>query len=425
MRQLMGHLGGLRDPFDMVWHFSGTGHPVTSADLLSFYRDLDDVNAPPGTTWNYNNGGYLLLSAALERISGRSLEDLLRSRIFEPIGMYDTMLRRFDGDFVENSATLHTPDPGAGFQKTSLGTALDGAGGIVSTVDDMLRWLAHLEAPQVGSAATWSTIKSPQTLANGTSTGYGLGLMTGTYRGIGTLSHAGGVLGGNSQMLKVPSAGLDVAIMVNRHDVLGMELVNRVLDECIPSLSTVPEASTLLASGTFRSPSTGRVIQLYAKDAHQIACIDGVDMPMQRSENGRELRPTPLWSHIKQIITLDGDPTTPSAIHLSDFGNPDELNAEASPELSRQPAILGRYHSQTTRTIANISEGDQGPQLSTVGRFGSAFYDLECMAQGVWRARSTSAMPLSTGGILSFDSVGRGFRFSNPRTRSLPFQRSL
>jgi len=61
--------------------------------LLSLYRDIDDVNAAPNTTWIYNNGGWLILSVAIERITGHSLEEVLRTRIFEPIGMYDTMLR--------------------------------------------------------------------------------------------------------------------------------------------------------------------------------------------------------------------------------------------------------------------------------------------------------------------------------------------
>jgi len=39
----------------------------------------------------------------------------------------------------------------------------------------MLLWLTHMDAPTVGSVSTWEAIKTPQRLANGTSTGYGLG----------------------------------------------------------------------------------------------------------------------------------------------------------------------------------------------------------------------------------------------------------
>src|SRR5207248_2998598 len=129
------------------------------------------------TAWNYNNGGYLILSAIIERITGRSLEEVLRERIFEPVRMHDTRLRPWDTDFVPNSAVLHMTRPDGTYEKSYLGTALSGDCGMVSTVDDLLRWLAHMSAPVVGSAASWEVLKTPLTLANGVSTGYGLGLV--------------------------------------------------------------------------------------------------------------------------------------------------------------------------------------------------------------------------------------------------------
>src|SRR5262249_2148749 len=156
IRQLLTHTSGLRDSHEIRYHFSGTALAVSSDELLALYRDFDDVNTSPGSTWSYNNGGYLLVSAAIERWTGQPLEEVLWQRIFEPAGLYDTRLRRWDSDFVANSAALHMTKVGGGFEKAYLNTALSGEGGVVSTVDDMLRWLAQMDAPRVGSAATWS-----------------------------------------------------------------------------------------------------------------------------------------------------------------------------------------------------------------------------------------------------------------------------
>ena len=71
--------------------------------MASPYRGMDDANFPPGTQWSYkqpNNGGFVLLTAAIERIAGMSIEDFLRTRILGPIGMNQTPLRCFDTDFV-------------------------------------------------------------------------------------------------------------------------------------------------------------------------------------------------------------------------------------------------------------------------------------------------------------------------------------
>jgi D-aminopeptidase len=420
-RQLMGHVSGLRDAFDICYQFSGTGRAITSADVLSLYRCLEDRNFAPGTAWNYNNGGYLMLSIAIERISGQPLEHVLRERIFEPVGMYDTMLRRWDTDFVPNSATLHMINPAGGMEKSYIGKEHTGEGGIVSTVDDMLRWLAHMDAPRVGSEATWRAMKSPQVLTNGTSTGYGLGLMTSPYRGVELLAHGGSVMGGNAEMMKVPAAGLDVVILANRHDVSAMLLARRILDVCLPGLKPVSGiTSHPLTTGVFRSTATGRVIELLARDGQQIASLDGVDMPVEPDENG-VLRPAGVFAYMKQAITPVGDPKSPASIRFSDFGNADELRLAQGPRGRESRTIEARYVAEAIGTEALICRTEDGARLHTRSTFGSTVYHLECLAENIWRAKPMSMMFL--GGILSFDAEGAGFRFSSSRTRAIPFRR--
>jgi D-aminopeptidase len=421
MRQLMGHLSGLRDSHELAWQLSGSHEAISSEELLALYRDIDDVNAAPETTWSYNNGGYLILSAVIERITGHPLEEVLRTRIFEPVGMCDTMLRRRENDFVPNSATLHAMNATGKYEKQYLGTALAGEGGIVSTVDDMLRWLAHMQAPKVGSAATWSTLKSPQKLRNGTSTGYGLGLINGKYRGVETLSHGGGVLGGNSQMLRVPAAAFDVVVTANRDDISSSSLANQILDACIVGLE--PCGAVIdgpLAQGVFRSASSGRVIQLLEKEGGQIVSIDGFEWPFVRHPDG-VLRPETIWSFVKQAVTLIGDGKRPAALKLDDFGNLDDFFAVQSSEGSDAKGMVGRYRSDSTRSEAEISSSGGVAHLTLHGPFGVVAYGLECLGDGLWLAKSGKAIPWNA--VLSFDPVENGFRCSSLRTRGLFFRR--
>jgi CubicO group peptidase (beta-lactamase class C family) len=428
---LMSNTSGVRDAHDIAWQFSGTGRCISSEDVLSLYRTIDDANAPPGSAYIYNNGGFLMLGAMIERITGRPLEEVLRERIFEPVGMQDTLLRRVDTDFVPNSATLHmtnpsyhTPTlriarPSEGFEKASLGT-LAGEAGIVSTVDDMLRWLAHMDHPRVGRASSWKAMKTPTTLTNGASTGYGLGLILSQYRGAAMVSHPGGVMGGNSQMLKIPAAGLDVAIMVNRADVSSLLLANRILDACLPGLE--PDRKPTCGPpvrGVFRSPSSERVIELSGQHGQQMACLDGLDMAFEPDRAG-VLWPAGIFQgYTRQSITLIGDPTRPCSLHLSDFGRKDTFVPlePASPLHAR--AILGHYRSQSTGTDVLIAGSAHDPHLTTIGRFGKARFKLVCLGERTWRARSVGTMPW--GGILCFSEDGVTFRFTTFRTRALPF----
>jgi len=422
MRQLMGNIGGLRDAQGICWHLSGMEAHASSADLLSLYRTIDDVNFAPGTSYSYNNGGFLMLGVAIERITGEALEDVLRTRIFEPLGMYDSLLRRSDTDFVANSATTHAQTPTGEFTKFLLGSAIAGEGGIVSTIDDMLRWLAHMDTPRLGSSATWATMRTSQVLRNGTSTGYGLGLSVGRYRGVETLSHPGGWVGGNAQMLKVPAAGLDIVILVNRQDAASTLLGNQILDVCLPGLEPMRAASQgPFARGTFLSRASGRVVRLNVKDGQQIASVDGMDMLVEPDRSGA-LRPVGLMGFLKQSVTLIGDPTQPTAVRFDDFGNVEELSAVGPGNERDGREIVGRYRSEGTATDAVIFAADGKLQLRTIGRFGSISYDLECIAERVWLTRATMSVA-QWSGTLSFAADNRSFQLSNWSNRALAFKR--
>jgi CubicO group peptidase (beta-lactamase class C family) len=425
-RQLMGNISGLRDSHDICWNFSGTPH-ISTSDLMSFYRDIDDVNAPPDAAWIYNNGGWSILTAMIERITGQSLEEVLHDSIFAPVGMHDTLLRRFDTDFVPNSATLHMMNASGGYEKAYLGVALAGEGGIVSTIDDMLRWLAHMGEPVVGTAATWQMISTPQTLVNGASTGYGLGLIRGRYRGLEILHHAGGVNGGGAQMLKAPELHLDVAVMVNRHDLFATQLVERVLDACVPDLQPVEVLpASPIVEGLFQSNTTGRVVQLirsqpssFVSADHQIVSIDGFDIPATVDGNG-VLHPIAGFEVFRQTVTLRGCLQRPDSITLNHFGNNDELAPVRPDEAGSTARIGGRFRSLTTSTEVTI-DNKGSPSMRAVGRFGSMDFTLEHLAGRIWRARTQCLAP--GGGILSFDEDLAGFRFSTSRTIALPFWR--
>lgn len=421
VRQLLGHTGGVRDALNLCWLFGGRAR-VTSEQMLAMYRDIDDVNFAPGTDWSYNNGGYLMVSSAIERISGKSLEDVLQDRIFEPIGMYASLLRRWDTDFVSNSATQHALDDDGKFVKGTLGVAIAGEGGIVSTVDDMLRWLAHMDAPVVGTDATWRMMRAPLTLQNGSSTNYGLGLTVGKYRGVETVRHGGGVAGGNSDMIKVPSAGVDIAIMVNRDGVLSSDLTNKILDVCLSDLESLERAvEKPVATGVFRSPTSDRVIELGSKDGVQSVSMDGFPVPFGPSEDG-VLRTIGPYKFQPLSIRLSGDPQRPDAIEFRHFGNVDDLVAVPRPVAGSARPPVGEYRSESTGTTATISASAAGVQLLTQGLFASQRFDLNCLAADVW----CSSLP---GGsergraILSFARDGSSFRISNSNSRALPFQR--
>jgi hypothetical protein len=218
-------------------------------------------------------------------------------------------------------------------------------------------------------------------------------------------------------MRKVPAAGLDVTIMVNRSDVSAAQLVDKVLDACLPDLEPLkaPHKGPFF-TGVFRSPKTGTVAQLFESGGRQIASINGAEMSVVPGADG-VLRS----SGAGQTLTRVGDPLRPTAIQLGDFGNVDELIAQQPVESSSVGGIAGRYRSDSTGIELTIHETAEGPQLSSAGLFGPTVLGLKCLAEGVWQATPKAATDV--GGVLSFDHDGGGFRFSTFLTRSLSFRR--
>lgn len=422
--QLMTHVSGIRDVLDICYQFSGLDKRVSVERLLAMYRSIDDANAAPGSTWMYSNGGYILLSAAIERIAGEPLESVFRKQLFERVGMPSSLLRRWDSDFLENSAVLHYPTSDGTYSKTHMGTELTGEGGIVSTVDDMLAWLAVIDTAALGARQLWDVLTTPHRLANGAGTGYGLGMFIENRHGTKVLRHAGGVLGGTAELLKVPSAGLDIIVMTNRGDLSATLLAEQVLDYCMPGLIGPQRKSVrALLTGNFRSPETGRVVELFGRGERQLAVIDGMEIPFDADEEG-VLRTSGIWKHQRTSMIPAPDWSAPTSIHLDNFGSADELTLTIPTSEHSPNAILGRYESAVTATEAMVLQTeDRALELITQGAFGTMAYTLRFLSDNLWRAMSTDGSFM--GGTLYFESDGSGFVFNTFRTVNLRFRRVL
>ena len=115
IRQLLTHTSGLRDAFLLQGWAPDIGSSNDAIlDILFRRRGL---NFTPGSEYQYNNGGYLLLGRILERASSQTLGAFADANIFKPLGMKDT---HFNGDPVRT-----TPDHAPGYSPQANGWRLD------------------------------------------------------------------------------------------------------------------------------------------------------------------------------------------------------------------------------------------------------------------------------------------------------------
>jgi len=420
-RQLMTNTNGLRDACDLRFQFSGTtGQRTTRDELVALYRDLDDVNTAPGSHWIYNNGGWVLLTALIERITGKCFEDIMAERLFQPLGMHDSLVRSWDTDFVPNSATSHSINRAGRLERLFWHQDFGGAGTVMSTIDDMLRWADNISRHRIGSERTWSMMMQPQMLPNGVSTTYGFGLFEGLYRGVRVIHHPGGYTGAGSQMLKVPEAGLDVVVLSNTDSVNCTAVVYRIVDALLPRLEPLKIISRAPATGTFRSATTGCIVELLDREGQPCVAIDGsLDFPYQWTD-ARLLEPRTESAHFRFSVELLGDTTSSDAIRLTRFGRSDLLTrVDLKPE-DDCARIEGRYRSLPTGTEITIVKSAGEVLLRSAGKFGVTESTLTSVTQNVWRSTSNGMVTPPVAMLTFHDS---GFVFTNFTTWALPFQR--
>ena len=417
--QLMAHTSGMRDALDVVLHAAGAGSPSSPTMLFDLQTRFGCVNAAPGATWSYNNGGYVLLSEIIERIGGKTLGAFLTEHILRPAGMHDTMLRPLDTDLLPNSATLHLPTPEGGWMRGVFGPPIGGMGGLVSTVDDMLRWLRHLSHPVAGTAQTWETMRTPLTTH-----GYGLGLFMTSHRGLRTLHHAGGVVGGASQMLKVLDHELDIILMTNGRSGADLyRLVDAIIDCCIPDLPPAAASpADAMLTGTFHSSTTGRVLAMGEHDGKQTITIGGMSLPALTEAGG--ILSVPLLPTDLRIVPVSSDGR--AALEITEFGASDRLEQVRPPPDTGIGGLIGLYASTATGVRAVIAAGETGaPTLKLSCTLGPLFdaalpYALQPIGPDLWEAKVQSLLPL----VATLEFHAEGFDFTTSRTARLRFVRT-
>jgi len=153
--QLLAHRSGIGDYLDEEQVGAITDYvlavPVHRLDSAEAYLAILDgfpQVTPPGTTFAYNNGGYVVLALLAERAAGQPYHDLVRQRVVAPAGLVDTDFLRSDERPADVAVGYLHAD---GLRTNVLHLPLLGVGdgGITSTVEDLHRVWAALRGGRI------------------------------------------------------------------------------------------------------------------------------------------------------------------------------------------------------------------------------------------------------------------------------------
>ena len=415
LRQLMTHTAGVRCHIDLVPLASGTAMRPAGAVMQALLRQ-SALNFAPGSDFLYSNGGYQLLSEVIARAAGMPFEQVLQTRIFAPMGMDETASIPDDNVLVPGLADLHVPQPDGTYRRGFFPIPdCRGEGAMVSTVDDMLKWLAHLRSPSlIGSAQTWHQMLQTACLDNGETLPYALGLMRHSYRGVEVIHHAGGVVGGTCQMLTLPAHELDIILILNGAPLNPMELAWRIVDHLLGPQHlrpVVPRPDMArfrpLAGMRYRDPASGLVIE-FADLGGRLALKSWNLMPVAMHDDGAVLRvgveDMPESGIEIAVADLLAGQGAPLVLPVVRGGRPLQLQRlpiEPPANASAGAALVGRYRASDLAADVRITLQGQSLQMTLQADAPAVHCVLQAWAPEVFGLSVPGVPEVPLGGVLS------------------------
>jgi CubicO group peptidase (beta-lactamase class C family) len=264
LRQMLHHTSGLRDFLTLVdlsgQHQADLHSKDEFIDLIARQKNLNNI---PGDEYIYSNTNYFLLGEVVTRATKKSLNDFATENIFKPLGMSHT---RFYDDH-----TFVLPGRVAAYQPGSNGSFLVdwstnyeavGAGGLMSSVDDLLFWDRNFYENKLGKGTLLKELQTRGVLNNGKQIGYALGLELGTYRGLPTVEHGGALFGYRTEILRFPDQRFSVVCLCNFATANGSAFARRIADVYLEK-SLQPETKSPDRSAGTSSPDPAPFIGRY------------------------------------------------------------------------------------------------------------------------------------------------------------------
>lgn len=249
VRDAMSHRSGLGRRGDALWY----GTSFSRDEIVRRVRHLVP-NSSFRTDFGYQNIMFLTAGQVIAAAAGKSWDDVVRERIFQPVGMSASSTSAAEYASAENRAAPHSLSRGEARPTPIPYRNIDNiapAGSINSNVQDMARWMRFILANgtangrQLLKPATLADLTAPHTVATRVVADtmnpsrhfsmYGLGIGISDLHGVKVLQHTGGIDGMLSFVGMVPERRLGIVVLTNvtGHNALYTALGTRILESFI------------------------------------------------------------------------------------------------------------------------------------------------------------------------------------------------
>jgi CubicO group peptidase (beta-lactamase class C family) len=239
---LLHHTAGIRDMYVLMDLAGKRMEDVfTDDEALALIARQKELNFKPGDEYLYSNSNYWLLGQIVKRVTGESLRVFANDQIFQPLGMSHTHFHDEPGHIMKNRAMSYEPDSSGGYRISYLQNFDKiGAGGVYSSVEDLLKWDHNWYSWKVGGEALHRLMLTRGVLNNGDTITYAFANNITTYRGLNIIEHGGALMGYRAEILRFPDQHFSVLETCNLGTIDPGRLAFQVADIYLASKMSGP-----------------------------------------------------------------------------------------------------------------------------------------------------------------------------------------
>jgi CubicO group peptidase (beta-lactamase class C family) len=252
IRQLLSMTSGYQDYWPQDYVMPPMLKPISARAIIDEWAKKP-LDFDPGTRWQYSNTNYVIAGLIVEKASGMPLVELLERRVFTPLGMASVM--------IIDAGPLGPGDPER-YERFGLGPPriapkegpgwLYAAGELAMSSSDLATWDISVIKQSLMKPASYRAQQTTTLLADGRSTGYGLGVNVGSFQGHRLISHGGEVSGFSTQNMIFPDDRMAIVVFANLFatDVQGV-VASRVAELLFSTTDRATEQAVAQARAIF------------------------------------------------------------------------------------------------------------------------------------------------------------------------------
>jgi CubicO group peptidase (beta-lactamase class C family) len=262
LKHMIYHTSGIREYYSLLYLAGWRNNDFFSKeDFMKMMINQKELNFEPGSEQQYCNSGYSLLAEIVARVSKKSYREFTDSAIFKPLGMSNTHFIDDNSMLFKNRTTGYTLGKD-GLHRVPSNNEIVGSGNMHTSVEDLAKWALNFYNPKIGGQEVHEQILQQGKLNNGEILDYAFGLAIGSYKGLKTVSHGGGVTGYRSVIVNYPNQKFSVIILSNLNYFNPGVIARKVADIYLAKY-LITESKTLKSENQTEVKIDPRILEKY------------------------------------------------------------------------------------------------------------------------------------------------------------------